>query len=79
MFQCWTSRVRDSMGVERVSRGCTNHPEQVPLYCFYASQSSSMHQKRHSGGQYAITCCEGDLCNNGTFPELQRVIYRGKH
>ncbi|XP_067005368.2 activin receptor type-1 [Anabrus simplex] len=72
-LQCWKSRVRDSEGVERVSRGCTTSPDQVPLLCQTTSYSG--HTKRHTGGQYSIECCRGDFCNNGSFPELPPVIY----
>ncbi|XP_049788940.1 activin receptor type-1 [Schistocerca nitens] len=67
-LQCWKSRVRDSDGVERVSRGCTTVPDHVPFIC--GSSSKSGHTKRHTGGQYAMDCCEGDYCNNGSFPYL---------
>ncbi|GLH01866.1 Putative mitogen-activated protein kinase kinase kinase 7-like [Gryllus bimaculatus] len=70
--QCYKSRVRDSAGVERVTRGCTKTPDQVPFYCNVASHSG--HTKRHTGGQYAIDCCRGDFCNNGSFPELPPIV-----
>nr|CAD7412201.1 unnamed protein product [Timema poppensis] len=78
-YQCWKSRVRDSDGAVRVSRGCTTNLEQVPFYCstFSSVQSTHpSHTKRHTGGQYAIVCCSGDFCNNGSFPELQPIVYK---
>lgn len=69
--QCYKSRVRDTAGIERVERGCTQKPEHVPFFCNTPSHSG--HTKRHTGGQYAIDCCSGDLCNNGSFPELPVV------
>ncbi|KAF4519790.1 hypothetical protein B566_EDAN009042 [Ephemera danica] len=83
-FKCYSCEPPDCAhvdqcagAVQRVSRGCTTQPEQIPLYCYQQQHiGNSMHQKRHTGGQYAITCCEGDLCNNGTFPELQPIIYK---
>ncbi|PSN51061.1 Activin receptor type-1 [Blattella germanica] len=78
MTMCWKSRVRDTDGKERVSRGCVTAPDQIPLYCSVASFSSrSGHTKRHTEGQYAIECCAGDFCNNGSFPELPKSIYKG--
>ena len=75
-FQCWTSRVRDSDGVERLSRGCTASLDQIPLYC--ATTQHHSHRKRHTGGQYAIDCCVGDYCNNGSFPKLPPLVFPGK-
>nr|CAD7577122.1 unnamed protein product [Timema californicum] len=78
-YQCWKSRVRDSDGAVRVSRGCTTNLEQVPFYCstFSSVQSTHpSHTKRHTGGQYAIVCCSGDFCNNGSFPELPPIVYK---
>jgi hypothetical protein len=70
--------VRDSNGVERLSRGCITNPEQIPLYCSVQLHSSrSGHTKRHAEGQYAITCCTGDFCNNGSFPDLPPIVYKG--
>ncbi|XP_069676578.1 activin receptor type-1 [Periplaneta americana] len=78
-LECWKSRVRDTNGVERVSRGCINNPEQIPLYCSVSSYSSrSGHRKRHTDGQYAIECCTGDFCNNGSFPKLPPILYKGQ-
>ena len=79
-FQCWKSRVRDTDGEERFSRGCITVLEQIPLYCSVSSFSSrNGHKKRHTDGQYAIECCTGDFCNNGTFPELPKSVYKGEY
>ncbi|XP_021921868.1 activin receptor type-1 isoform X2 [Zootermopsis nevadensis] len=78
-LECWKSRVRDSNGVERLSRGCITNAEQIPLYCSVQSYSSrSGHTKRHADGQYAIDCCTGDFCNNGSFPDLPPIVYKGQ-
>lgn len=71
---CWKSRVRDTNGVERVSRGCTTSSEHLPL-CFNLKDSNSAIKKRDAGssgglGTYNIECCTGDYCNNGSFPIL---------
>lgn len=87
-LQCWKSRVRDAFGVERVSRGCTNSHEQLPVYCTQTNPGSQTGmgtananavadrpQKRHTFGQYNIECCTGDYCNDGEFPELPPIVY----
>lgn len=69
---CYKSRIRESSGHVRVSRGCTKSHEHLPLYCSQ-SVSSTGHKKRDaapSSGTYLIECCTGDYCNNGTFPQL---------
>lgn len=68
---CYKSRIRESSGHVRVSRGCTKSHEHLPLYCSQ-SVSSNGHKKRDasSSGVYLIECCTGDFCNNGTFPYL---------
>uniref|UniRef100_A0A1B0CNL7 receptor protein serine/threonine kinase n=1 Tax=Lutzomyia longipalpis TaxID=7200 RepID=A0A1B0CNL7_LUTLO len=70
-IQCWKSRVRDSFGVERMSRGCTTSHDQLPVLC--NPNIKGGHAKRHSSGQYNIECCTGDYCNNGSFPELSPI------
>lgn len=74
IFQCFKSRVREQNGEESVTRGCIMNSEQIPLLCYTPSHShSNSHKKRHTqaAGQFAINCCTGDNCNNGTFPELE--------
>lgn len=75
--QCWKSRVRDGYGVERVSRGCRNSHEQLPVHCTQNTPNGggSGPQKRHTSGQYNIECCSGDYCNDGDFPELPPIVY----
>ncbi|KAF7284403.1 type I BMP receptor saxophone [Rhynchophorus ferrugineus] len=66
--QCWKSRVRQSNGVETVSRGCTTNSEHLNFMC--KTPSFTAHHKRHASGLYKVECCEGDFCNNGSFPVL---------
>lgn len=76
---CWKSRVRDSNGNERVTRGCTTKAEHLPLYCNQKDLSSNP-KKRDAAitngngasglGTYNIECCNGDYCNSGSFPAL---------
>lgn len=73
-IQCWKSRVRDSYGYVKVSRGCTVSHEQLPLFCNQNNLNGNGPQKRHTHGQYNIECCSGDYCNSGSFPELPPVI-----
>nr|BBD17789.1 saxophone [Athalia rosae] len=74
---CWTARVHEAGGTERLSRGCTSEPEHMPFICSKQQQTigSGSGKKRQAssstgGGQYSLVCCQGDLCNNGSFPEL---------
>ncbi|XP_030762424.1 activin receptor type-1 [Sitophilus oryzae] len=69
--QCWKSRVRESSGVETVSRGCTTKSEQVIFMC--KTPSFTAYHKRQASGLYQVDCCEGNFCNNGSFPELPPV------
>ena len=71
---CWKSRVRDTTGIERVSRGCSTSYEHLPLICNQNMKDFSGPRKRHTSGQYNIECCTGDYCNNGTFPILPPII-----
>lgn len=71
---CWKSTVRDSSGVQRVSRGCTTKFEHLPLYCSQKDINSGPKKRDASPviglGTYNIECCTGDFCNNGSFPSL---------
>lgn len=67
-IQCWKSRVRESSGEESVTRGCTTSFDQLPMIC--STPYFVAPNKRHAAGQYHVKCCEGDLCNDGNFPEI---------
>ncbi|XP_076763522.1 type I BMP receptor saxophone [Xylocopa sonorina] len=75
---CWKSRVRQSDGIESVSRGCTSSIDQMLLICNKQLPQRVVHaygnRKRHvnglSGVQYYVECCQTDFCNDGPFPIL---------
>ncbi|KAI9557308.1 putative TGF-beta receptor type I saxophone protein [Daphnia sinensis] len=75
-YQCWKSRVRDLSGLESVSKGCTTSAEQVVLYCNTLSFDGNGEYQKESSS-YAIECCEGNFCNNGSFPVLPTTQYAG--
>jgi activin receptor type-1 len=66
---CWKSRVRDSEGYERVSRGCTTKTEHLPVYCV-GNFNNGQKKREVSGFVYNMECCTSDYCNNGSFPVL---------
>ena len=70
--------MRDISGQESVSKGCTTNPEQVILYCNTLSFDGDRENQKESSS-YAMECCEGDFCNNGTFPALPSTQYSGKY
>ncbi|XP_047506282.1 activin receptor type-1 isoform X1 [Pieris napi] len=65
---CFKSTVRASDGELRYSRGCSTRRDHYQFTC-HTNQHSQGPRKRHAG-QLNITCCQGDMCNNGSFPEL---------
>ncbi|CAH2250470.1 jg9584 [Pararge aegeria aegeria] len=65
---CFKSTVRASDGALRHSRGCSTHRDHYQFTC-RTNQSSQRPRKRHAG-QLNITCCQGDMCNDGGFPSL---------
>ncbi|XP_046415333.1 activin receptor type-1 isoform X1 [Neodiprion fabricii] len=73
---CWKSKVQEADGTQQLSRGCTIKPEQMPLICSkqqpVGNGSGKKRQASSStrGGQFSVVCCQGDLCNNGPFPDL---------
>ena len=68
--------MRDSNGEELVSKGCTTNPDQVVLYCNTLSFDGD-NQRDQESSLYAMECCVGDFCNNGTFPPLPTTSYAG--
>lgn len=79
--QCYKARTRDSNGVESFHRGCIKDSAKIPFMCYTPHHSRvSSHAKRHipASGQYAISCCTSDNCNNGTFPELEPIRTLGE-
>jgi activin receptor type-1 len=68
--------VRDSEGVERVTRGCTTKYEHLPLYCNQRDLVSGPKKREivtGGLGTYNIECCDGDYCNSGPFPLLPPI------
>ncbi|CAG9131223.1 unnamed protein product [Plutella xylostella] len=65
---CYKSAVRGADGELQLSRGCSRHYEHYQLTCWTGRQGSML-RKRHVG-QVNISCCQGDMCNHGAFPEL---------
>ncbi|CAH2056905.1 unnamed protein product, partial [Iphiclides podalirius] len=65
---CFKSSVRASDGTLRHSRGCSTRRDHAQFTC-RTNQPPLGLRKRHAG-QLNITCCRGDLCNEGAFPEL---------
>lgn len=71
-FQCWKYIERDKDGNIRKSRGCTTNLDHVPFFC---SNEETMVQAKEK--VFAIRCCHGDFCNNGSFPELEPIKFSG--
>ncbi|CAG0881720.1 unnamed protein product [Darwinula stevensoni] len=70
-LQCYTARVVNQDREEQLSKGCARRAEDISFYC----KTKSFHHQELSS-QYAMECCTGDLCNNGSFPILPpRVSY----
>ncbi|KAF6199114.1 hypothetical protein GE061_007139 [Apolygus lucorum] len=60
-FQCWTYyEVDQDTGKTKFSRGCTVAEDQVRFMC------PTIPAKQVT---YSMHCCNGDFCNNGTFPQ----------
>lgn len=77
------SRIRETDGKESISRGCVADVDQMQFYC--NKQQSSKEGKNDNGvkrhvsrspgrAHIYVECCQGDLCNNGSFPILQDYI-----
>ncbi|XP_073997478.1 type I BMP receptor saxophone isoform X2 [Rhodnius prolixus] len=69
-YQCWKYIERDKDGNIRKSRGCTTNLDHVPFFC---SNEETMVQAKEK--VFAIRCCHGDFCNNGSFPELEPIKF----
>ncbi|XP_052759295.1 activin receptor type-1 [Galleria mellonella] len=67
---CFKATVRARDGRLQHSRGCTQRTDHYHFIC-RTSQPQGPH-KRHAA-QLQITCCKGDMCNEGSFPELPPV------
>ncbi|XP_053618227.1 activin receptor type-1 isoform X2 [Plodia interpunctella] len=65
---CFKSSVRALDGRLQHSRGCTQRTDHYQFTC-RTNRIQKGPRKRHAG-QLNITCCRGDMCNDGNFPEL---------
>ncbi|XP_028171575.1 activin receptor type-1-like, partial [Ostrinia furnacalis] len=63
---CYKASVRATDGFLEQTRGCSTSSDH---YQFICRTSRPQQGKRHAG-QLNITCCQGDLCNDGSFPAL---------
>ncbi|CAH1391511.1 unnamed protein product [Nezara viridula] len=64
-YKCWKYIERDSNGTVLKSRGCTTKVDQVRFFCSHHHDSV---QTKYN--HFKMICCQGDFCNNGSFPEL---------
>ncbi|CAG9793104.1 unnamed protein product [Diatraea saccharalis] len=65
---CYKASVRAADGALQHSRGCSSTSDHYQFTC----RTTQRQGKRHAG-QLNITCCKGDLCNDGNFPDLPPV------
>nr|XP_032524109.1 activin receptor type-1 isoform X1 [Danaus plexippus plexippus] len=65
---CFKSTVRASDGTLRYSRGCSSRRDHYQFTC--RTHQTQGHSKRHAAAPLNITCCQGDMCNEGPFPPL---------
>ncbi|XP_047540036.1 activin receptor type-1 isoform X1 [Vanessa atalanta] len=65
---CFKSTVRASDGALRHSRGCSSKRDHYQFTC-RTTNNAQRPRKRHAG-QLNITCCQGNMCNDGSFPSL---------
>ena len=74
-LMCYTAHVRDTEGEEEKSRGCANSVTNVAMICSTRTYDGRHTHAEHGvSAQYAIDCCRGALCNNGTdWPQLPAV------
>merc|ERR1719150_636317 len=74
-LMCYTAHVRDTEGEEERSRGCANSATNVAMICSTRTYDGRHTHAEHGvSAQYAIDCCRGELCNNGTdWPQLPAV------
>ncbi|KAL0861263.1 hypothetical protein ABMA27_008824 [Loxostege sticticalis] len=63
---CYKASVRASDGALQQSRGCTTSSDHYQFTC----RTSRVTQGKRHAGQLNITCCKGDMCNDGSFPSL---------
>lgn len=64
--QCFSFNVVDGSGNSRYSKGCLHTDDMVALTC----KTRQLKSRGANSGSYSGSCCQGDLCNNGSFPTL---------
>lgn len=69
-LMCYSYNVYDAYGIQRRQKGCLFKPDWLLMLC---SKTHHEGTKPHSG-QYSGKCCQGNLCNNGSFPLLAPKI-----
>jgi len=74
-LMCFTAHIRDTDGEIERSKGCVDSPTSVAIYCSTAEYDGRhVHAVHGVSAQYAIDCCQGSHCNNGTeWPRLPDV------
>uniref|UniRef100_A0A6B0VCT2 receptor protein serine/threonine kinase n=1 Tax=Ixodes ricinus TaxID=34613 RepID=A0A6B0VCT2_IXORI len=63
---CFSFNVVDGSGNSRYSKGCLHTDDMVALTC----KTRQLKSRGANSGSYSGSCCQGDLCNNGSFPTL---------
>ncbi|GBP70588.1 Activin receptor type-1 [Eumeta japonica] len=67
---CIKSSVRESVGAPQYSRGCIADPDAYNMIC-RANRTQGL--RKRDAAQMNVSCCSGDFCNAGDFPELPPV------
>ncbi|XP_013785793.1 uncharacterized protein LOC106469827 [Limulus polyphemus] len=64
-LMCYSYSVSDSFGYQTFHKGCVAE-DKAQFFC------NTLHHggKEPSTAEYSGECCQGNYCNNGTFPTL---------
>lgn len=63
---CFSFNVVDGSGSNTYSKGCLHTDDAVALTC----NTRQLKSRGTNSGSYSGSCCQSDLCNNGSFPTL---------
>ncbi|XP_035218409.1 activin receptor type-1-like [Stegodyphus dumicola] len=70
-LECYSVTVIDTFGAVTLQKGCASKTDYQSFMC----STKEYAPEKPNSAKYSLFCCQGDLCNNGSFPVLPPRVF----